>query len=60
MSLKDVTQYCNISGDYDFRLKSMKHSQGFKINNLGSLENRESSHSTFVMGTIKQAYSVSL
>lgn len=62
ISLNEVTECYNISGDYDFRLKvlvkSMKDYQNFVLNSLGAVENIGSAHSTFVMGTIKQAYSV--
>jgi len=64
MSLKEVTECYNISGDYDFKLKvlvsNMKDYQDFVINSLGTVENIGSAHSTFVIGTIKQSYSVPL
>lgn len=64
ISLKEVTECYNISGDYDFLLKvlvkDMKCYQDFVINSLGSIENIGSAHSTFVMGEIKQSYSVPL
>lgn len=64
ISLKEVTECYNISGDYDFLLKimvsDMKHYQSFVINDLGSIQNIGSAHSTFVMGTIKHSYSVPL
>ncbi len=57
MSLTHVTECYNISGDYDFRLKvvvtDMKHYQDFVLNDLGSIKNIGSAHSTFVMGVIK-------
>lgn len=62
MSLKEVTECYNISGDYDFLLKvlvkDMKHYQDFVINSLGELQNIGSAHSTFVMGEIKHSYAV--
>jgi len=62
MSLDEVTECYNISGDYDFLLKvlvkDMKHYQNFVLNHLGSLENIGSAHSTFVMGEIKNSYAV--
>tara|TARA_R110002050_G_scaffold100580_1_gene208160 strand:+ start:111399 stop:111869 length:471 start_codon:yes stop_codon:yes gene_type:complete len=62
MSLKEVTECYNISGDYDFKLKvmvkNMKDYQDFVINSLGSVENIGSAHSTFVIGIIKQSYAV--
>jgi hypothetical protein len=42
--------------DYDFRLKvmvrDMKHYQDFVLNDLGSIKNIGSAHSTFIMGVI--------
>lgn len=64
ISLKEVTECYNISGDYDFLLKiiisDMKHYQDFVINDLGSIKNIGSAHSTFVIGIIKHSYSVPL
>lgn len=64
MSLKQVTECYNISGDYDFMLKvivnDMKHYQDFVLNDLGSIKNIGSAHSTFVMGVIKHSYAVPL
>lgn len=64
ISLKEVCECYNISGDYDFLLKimvrDMKHYQEFVINDLGSIKNIGSAHSTFVMGVIKQSYAVPL
>ncbi|WP_298481218.1 Lrp/AsnC family transcriptional regulator [uncultured Maribacter sp.] len=61
-SIQEVTECYNISGDYDFKLKvmvkDMKHYQDFVINTLGAVPNIGSAHSTFVIGTIKQSYSV--
>jgi len=62
MSSKYVCECYNISGDYDFRLKvmvrDMKHYQSFVLNDLGSIKNIGSAHSTFVMGVIKHDYAV--
>ena len=62
MSLRFVNECYNISGDHDFRLKimvrDMKHYQNFVLNDLGSIENIGSAHSTFVMGVIKHSYAV--
>lgn len=62
LSLEEVTECYNISGDYDFFLKilvsDMKSYQHFVLNHLGSLQNIGSAHSTFVMGEIKNSYSV--
>jgi Lrp/AsnC family leucine-responsive transcriptional regulator len=61
---KYVCECYNISGDYDFRLKvmvrDMKHYQDFVINDLGSIKNIGSAHSTFIMGVIKHDYAVPL
>lgn len=62
VAIKEVTECYNVSGDYDFLLKvmvkDMKHYQDFVLNNLGSIKNIGSAHSTFVMGDIKNTYSV--
>ncbi len=62
LSLDEVTECYNISGDYDFILKvlvkDMKHYQNFVLNHLGELQNIGSAHSTFVMGEIKNSYLV--
>ena len=62
VSLKEVVECYNISGDYDFLLKivtkDMKHYQFFVINELGSVKNIGSVHSTFVIGVIKHNYAV--
>lgn len=62
LSLNEVTECYNISGDYDFLLKvlvkDMKHYQNFVLNHLGSLQNIGSAHSTFVMGEIKNSYAI--
>ncbi|GAB1856505.1 Lrp/AsnC family transcriptional regulator [Flavobacteriaceae bacterium MHTCC 0001] len=64
MSLKYVSECYNISGDYDFRLKimvqDMKRYQDFVLNDLGSIKNIGSAHSTFVMGVIKHSFTVPL
>ncbi|WP_298762950.1 Lrp/AsnC family transcriptional regulator [uncultured Polaribacter sp.] len=62
VALKEVVECYNISGDYDFLLKimvqDMKHYQSFVINELGSVKNIGSAHSTFVIGVIKHSYAV--
>ena len=62
LTLDEVTECYNISGDYDFLLKvmvkDMKHYQNFVLNHLGSVQNIGSAHSTFVMGEIKNSYSI--
>ncbi|TGV03456.1 Lrp/AsnC family transcriptional regulator [Flavivirga rizhaonensis] len=62
LSLNEVIECYNISGDYDFLLKvlvkDMKAYQNFVLNHLGELKNIGSAHSTFVMGEIKNTYMV--
>ena len=62
VAIKEVVECYNISGDYDFLLKimveDMKHYQSFVINELGSVKNIGSAHSTFVIGVIKHNYVV--
>jgi len=62
LSLEEVTECYNISGDYDFLLKvlvrDMKEYQNFVLNHLGGVKNIGSAHSTFVMGEIKNSYSI--
>jgi Lrp/AsnC family leucine-responsive transcriptional regulator len=64
IACKYVCECYNISGDYDFRLKvmvrDMKHYQDFVYNDLGSIKNIGSAHSTFIMGVIKHDYAVPL
>ena len=61
-SLDEVTECYNISGDYDFLLKvlvkDMKAYQNFVLNQLGSIRNIGSAHSTFVMGEIKRSHKI--
>lgn len=64
LSLEEVTECYNISGDYDFMLKiyvqSMKHYQDFVLNTLGEIDSIGNLHSTFVLGEIKQSYALPL
>lgn len=64
ISLKSVTECYNISGDHDFLLKiqvkDMRSYQDFVINELGSIKNIGSAHSTFVIGVIKHSYAIPL
>jgi Lrp/AsnC family leucine-responsive transcriptional regulator len=57
ISLQEVTECYNVSGDYDFMLKVMVKDmpayQNFIMNKLASIENIGSTHSMFVMGEIK-------
>jgi len=64
ISLKEVTECYNVSGDYDFMLKvmvkDMPEYQNFIMNKLASIENIGSTHSMFVMGEIKNTTSLPL
>jgi Lrp/AsnC family leucine-responsive transcriptional regulator len=64
ISLKEVTECYNTSGDYDFMLKvmvkDMPEYQNFIMNKLASIENIGSTHSMFVMGEIKNTTSLPL
>ncbi|HSZ24612.1 MAG TPA: Lrp/AsnC family transcriptional regulator [Cytophagaceae bacterium] len=59
ISLPEVVECYNISGEYDFLLKilveDMPQYQEFVMNRLGSIENIGSAHSIFVMGEIKNS-----
>jgi Lrp/AsnC family leucine-responsive transcriptional regulator len=59
VSLKEVTECYNVSGQYDFMLKvmvkDMPEYQNFIMNKLASIENIGSTHSVFVMGEIKHS-----
>ncbi len=60
--LEEVTECYNISGDYDFMLKiyvnSMSHYQDFVLNTFGELDCIGNLQSLFVMGEIKNSYSI--
>ncbi len=64
LSLPEVVECYNISGQYDFMLKvlvsDMPEYQNFIIHKLASLENIGSTHSIFVMGEIKYSTTVPL
>ncbi|NBA87751.1 winged helix-turn-helix transcriptional regulator [Emticicia sp. CRIBPO] len=57
ITMPEVLECLNISGDYDFQLKvvvsDMREYQSFIMNKLASLENIGSTQSIFVMGEIK-------
>jgi len=59
LSLSEVTECYNVSGDYDFMLKvmvkDMPEYQNFIMNRLGSIPNIGNTHSVFVMGEIKNS-----
>jgi DNA-binding Lrp family transcriptional regulator len=64
LSIDEVVECYNISGDFDFLLKvqvkDMKHYQDFVFNKLGSLESIGSTHSSFVMSEIKNNYGITI
>lgn len=64
LSLKEVTECYNVSGEYDFMLKilvkDMPEYQNFIFNQLGSVENIGNTHSMFVMGEIKHTTALPL
>ena len=64
LALDEVTEFYNISGDYDFMLKicvqGMSHYQDFVMNTLGEIEGIGNLQSVFVMGEIKHSYSIPL
>ena len=64
LSLPEVVECYNISGQYDFMLKvlvsDMPEYQNFIIHKLAALENIGSTHSIFVMGEIKYSTTVPL
>jgi Lrp/AsnC family transcriptional regulator, leucine-responsive regulatory protein len=57
LSMTEVVECYNISGEYDFLLKvtvkDMKSYQAFLMNKLAALDNIGSTHSNFVMSEIK-------
>ena len=59
VSLPEVVECYNISGEYDFMLKivteDMEEYQKFIMNKLASIENIGSTHSLFVMSEIKMS-----
>lgn len=64
LSLDEVTECYNTSGEYDFMIKvqvrSMKHYQDFVLNKLGEVDCIGNLHSIFVLGNIKQSYKIPL
>lgn len=59
LSLKEITECYNVSGEYDFLLKvivkDMPEYQNFIMNRLSSIPNIGNTHSVFVMGEIKNS-----
>lgn len=64
LSLKEVTECYNVSGEYDFMLKilvkDMPEYQNFIFNKLGEIENIGNTQSMFVMGEIKHTTALPL
>lgn len=64
LALDEVTEFYNISGEYDFMVKicvqSMSHYQHFVMNTLGEIESIGNLQSVFVMGEIKHSYAIPL
>jgi len=64
LSLHEVTECYNVSGDFDFMVKvivkDMPEYQNFIMNRLGSIENIGNTQSVFVMGEIKNSTSIPL
>jgi len=64
VSLPEIVECYNISGEYDFMLKilveDMPSYQNFVMNKLSSIDNIGSAHSIFVMGEIKNSTSLPL
>ncbi len=62
LTLGEVVECYNISGDFDFLLKvyakDMKHYQDFVFNKLGEVKSIGSTHSTFVMYENKHSYNI--
>lgn len=60
--IEEITECYNTSGDYDFMMKifvrDMKHYQDFVLNTLGVIDSIGSLHSIFVIGEVKNSYSV--
>ena len=64
LKIDEVVECYNISGDFDFILKvyarDMKHYQDFVFNKLGSVKSIGSTHSTFAMAEVKNAYNIGI
>lgn len=62
MTIDEITECYNVSGEYDFMLKifvrDMRHYQDFVLNTLGEIESIGSLHSSFVMGETKNTYGI--
>jgi Lrp/AsnC family leucine-responsive transcriptional regulator len=64
LQLKEVSECYHVSGDYDYIIKvcleNVEAYRQFLVSKLTSLENIGSTHSTFVMGEIKNTFSVEI
>jgi Lrp/AsnC family transcriptional regulator, leucine-responsive regulatory protein len=62
--LSEVSECYHVSGDYDYIVKvcleNMDAYRLFLVSKLTSLENIGSTHSTFVMGEIKNSFSIEM
>jgi Lrp/AsnC family leucine-responsive transcriptional regulator len=60
--IEEVVECFNTSGDYDYQLKiyvrNMQHYQDFVLGTLGDLDCIGSLHSIFVIGEVKNTYSI--
>ena len=60
--IEEVVECFNTSGDYDYQLKiyarNMQHYQEFILGTLGDLDYIGSLHSIFVIGEVKNTYSI--
>ena len=60
--IEEVVECFNTSGDYDYQLKiyarNMQHYQEFILGTLGDLDCIGSLHSIFVIGEVKNTYSI--
>lgn len=60
MTMNEVVECYNISGEFDFMLKivadNMNSYYDFHVNKLGEIENMGNVQSVFVMGVIKQTH----
>ncbi|MFC3157388.1 Lrp/AsnC family transcriptional regulator, leucine-responsive regulatory protein [Chryseobacterium arachidis] len=64
MEIEEVAECYSISGDFDFLLKvyvkDMKQYQNFVFNILGAVPSIGSTHSTFVMGQVKNIHGLTI
>lgn len=64
LQLKEVSECYHVSGDYDYIIKvcleNVEAYRQFLVSKLTSLENIGSTHSTFVMGEVKNTFSVEI